>query len=121
MRIETDKANQDHSPILEDITAQVIAIHIKATLDHNTRIDKATTGAVHNNLIQPTEETTTNLTMTLHTSHIADHPNIKALQDINPEITLDHIHNHPVALQDMNLANQIHIPAGQEDHIPRRT
>ena len=63
----------------------------------------------------------TDLTVTLHTSHIADHPNIEALQVIDPEITGDHIHDHPIDLQDMNLTNQIHIPAGQEDHIPRGT
>ena len=51
MRIETDEANPDHSPILEDITAWVITIHMEATLDHNTGIDIATTGAVHVDLI----------------------------------------------------------------------
>ena len=38
-------------------------IHIKATLDHNTGIDTTTTGAVHNNLTQPTEHTATDLSM----------------------------------------------------------
>ena len=79
MKIETDKAGPDLSPILEDIAAQVIKIHIEATLDHNTGIDAATTGVVHNNLIKPTEDTTTELAMTLHTSHTADHPKTKHL------------------------------------------
>ena len=104
MRVEIDEADPDNSSILEDITTQVIVIHIEATLDHNTGIDTATTGAVHDDLV-----------------HIADHPNIKVLQVINPRIIVDHIHDHPIAIQDMNLANQIHIPAGQEeDHVPRR-
>ena len=122
VKIETDKANPDHSLILGDITARVIMIHIEATLDHNTGIDAATTGAVHDDLIQPTEDATTHLTVTLHTGHIADHPNIKAPHVIDPKITVDHIHNHPIDLPDMNLTDQIHIPGGQEeDHIPRRT
>ena len=57
----------------------------------------------------------------LHIRHIAYHPNIKALQVTNPQIAVDHILDHPIDLQDMNLTDQIHIPAGQEeDHIPRR-
>ena len=83
--------------------------------------DTTTTGAVHDNLAQPTDDAVTNLTMTLHTGHIADHSNIEALQVINPEITVDHIHDHPVDLQNMYLTDQIHIPAGQEvNHIPKR-
>ena len=112
MKIETDEANPDHSPIFKDITAQVIVIHIEATLDHNTGIDVATIGAVHDNLTQPTDDTATDLTVTLHTSHTTDHPNIEAPQVIDPKIPVDHIHDHPTDLQDMNLANQIHIPVG---------
>ena len=79
-------------------------IHIDATLDDNTGIDVATTGAFHDDLAQLTEDTATDLSLTHHTGHITDHPNIKALQVINPEITVD--------LQDMNFTNWIHIPAG---------
>ena len=72
-------------------------------------------------LTQPTEDAATDLAVTLHTGHIADHPKIEALQVINSKIAVDHIHNHPIDLQDINLANQIHIPAGQEvNHILRR-
>ena len=102
--IETDKANPDHSPTFEDIATQVITTDIEATLDHNTRIDTTTTGAVYDDLTQPTEDTATYLTMTHHTGHIASHPNIEAL----PEITVDHIHDHPIDLQGMN---PIHTPA----------
>ena len=105
--METREADPDHSPTFEDITAQVIMIHIEATLDHNTGID-----AARDNLTQPTRETATDLAMTHHTSHIADHPNIEVLQVIDPEITVGHIHNNPTDLQDMNLTAQIHIPAG---------
>ena len=56
MKIQTDKADPDHSPFLqEDIAAQVIMIHIEAALDCNKGIDAATTGAVHDDLTQPTE------------------------------------------------------------------
>ena len=82
MKIETGEANPDHSPSFKDLTAWVIAIHIEATLDHNTRVDATTTGAAHNDLTQSTEDTATNLTVTHHTGHITDHPNIEALQVI---------------------------------------
>ena len=52
MKIETGKDDPDHSPTIEDITPRVITICIEATLDHNTRIDAATTGAAHNDLAQ---------------------------------------------------------------------
>ena len=121
MKTETDEANPDHSLILGDIRSQVFMNHIEATLDQNTDIDATTTGAVHDDLTQATQDTATNLAVTLHISHISDHPNIKTFQVINPEITVAHIHNHPID-QDMNLTNQIHIPAGQKaGHIPRRT
>ena len=120
MSIETDEANPDHSPILEDIASWVIRIHTEATPDHRTGIDAATIGAVHDDLIQPREDTTTGLTITLHTHHIADHPDIKVLQVINAKITVGHIHDHLIDLQDMNPANQIHITSGQEvGPIPR--
>ena len=79
MKIEIGEANPDHSPPIKDIAAQVIAIPIEATLDHNTGIDAATTGPAHDNLAQPTENTATDLTVTHGTGHITDHPNIKAL------------------------------------------
>ena len=97
-------------------------IHLEATLDHSTRIDAATTGAAHNDLTQPTEDTATHLTVTHHTGHITDHPNMLSLQVIFPKIAVDNIHDHPTDLQGMNLADQIHTPVAQEeDHIPRRT
>ena len=81
-------------------------IHIKAAQDHNTQIDTTTTGAVHDDLTQSTEDTATDLTVTFHTSHITDHPNIEALQVIDPKITVDHIHDHLIYPQDMNPTNQ---------------
>ena len=36
--------------------------------------------------------------MTHHINHITDHPDIEALQVINPAITVGHIHNHPTYL-----------------------
>ena len=112
MKIETDEADPDHSPILADITAPVIMFDIEAILDCKTEIDATTTGAVHYNLTQLTEDTATDLTMTHHTNHIIDHPNIKALWVVNAEITVGHIHKHPTDPQDMNHADQLHIPVG---------
>ena len=111
MKIETGYANPDHSPTFKDIAAQVIVICIEATLDHDTWIDAATTGATHDDLTQPTEDTATDLAMTHHIIHITDHPNIKALQVINPEVAVYHICDHPTNLQGMNLTDQIHTQA----------
>ena len=79
VKIETGKANPDHSPTPVDIAAWVTTICIEAALDHNTSIDAATTGPAHYDLTQPTEDIATDLTITHHYSHIADHPNIEAL------------------------------------------
>ena len=111
MKIETGKANSDHSSTFKDITVQVIMICIGDALDHNTGTDTATTGTAHDDLAQPTKDTATDLMVTHNTDHIADHPNIKALQVIDPKITVDYIHNHPTDLPDMKLGGQIHIPA----------
>ena len=122
VKVETGEANPDHSPAFEDIAAQGIVICIETTLDCNTRIDAATTGAAHDDLPQPTEDTATDLAVTHCTSHIADHPNIEVLQVINPEIAVGLIHDHPTDLQGMNCVDQVDTPAGQEEgHIPRRT
>ena len=59
MKIETGKANPDHSLTFKDIAAQAMAICTEAILDCNTRIDVAITEAAHNNLTQPTEEKAT--------------------------------------------------------------
>ena len=121
--IDTDKIDPDHILTTESITAQVIIIPIEATLDHNTRIDATTTGAVHNNRTQPIGATAIDLAMTHHIDHIADHPCIEALQGINSEITVDHIHDHPIDVQNMNLTDQIHTQQDKKkkDHILRRT
>ena len=112
VKIGTDGVNPDHSLTTERITAQVIIYCIEATLDHNTGVDAATTGAVHDDLTQPTETTATDPTMPHHIIHIADHLHIKVLQVINPEIVVGHIHNHPTDPQGMNHADQVHTPAG---------
>ena len=84
MKIEIVEASPDHSPIFKDIAARVIAIPIEATLDHNTGIDAATTGADHDDLTQHIEATAIDLTATHHIVHIAHHPHIEVLQVINP-------------------------------------
>ena len=121
MKKETGEANPDHSLIFEDIKAQAIAIHIEATLDHNTKIDTAITEVAHDDLSPPTEDTVTDLTMTDLTNHIADRLNT-ALQAINPNIIVGHTHDHPIGLQGMNCINQVYNPAGQgKNHTPKRT
>ena len=90
-------------------------IHRGATLDHNTQIDASTTETAHDDLTQPTDDTATDLTMTQHTSHMADHPHITALWVINPEITVGHNHDKPTDIQGMNHADQIHTPARQKE------
>ena len=112
MKLKTGKADPDHSPTTKCIAGQIITIHIEATPDHNTGIDTTTTEAAHDDLVQPTEDTVTDLTVTPCTSHMADHPHIAALWVINPEIVIGHTHNHPNNLQGMNHADLIHTPAG---------
>ena len=91
MMIETDNVDPDHNLTTESIAAQVTMIPIEAALDHNPRIDAATTGAARNDFVPPIEATATNLTATHHIDHIADHPHIEACQVINPEIAVGHI------------------------------
>ena len=122
MKIKTDEADPDHSLTSKDTAAQTIVICIEANLDCNTRIDAAITEAAHDDLMQPTEDTATDLAVTHLTNHITDHPNIEVLQVIDPEIIVGHIHNHPIGLQGMNCLDQVHNPTGQgENHIQRRT
>ena len=120
--VETDKADPDHSLTFEDIPAHVIMIPIEAALDNKTGIDAATTGAAHEDLASPIEATTIDLTMTHHIDNIADHLHIEAIQVINPEIAVGHIHDYPTDHQGMSHEDQVHNPAGQkENHIPRRS
>ena len=122
MMTETYETNPDHSLTFKDITAPVITIPIEATLDHNIRIDAVITGVAHDDLTPPIETTAIHLAMTHHINHITDHPHIEALQVINPEITVGHIHSCPTDLQGMNHVDQVHNPAGQEENqTPRRT
>ena len=122
MKKETGKANPDHNLIFKNITAQVIVILTEATQGNNTRIDTATIGAVHDNHTPPIEATAINLFMICHINHIADHPHIEVLQLINPEIAVDHTHDHPRNLQGRTHTDQVHIPADhQEKHTSRRT
>ena len=54
--------------------------------------------------------------------HITDHPHIEALQVINPEIAVGHIHSHPTDLQGRTHLDQVHTPADhKKNYIPRRT
>ena len=122
MMIEIDKVNPDCILTTESIAAQVITISIQATLDDNTGIDTAITGAAHNDLAPPIEDTAINLAMTHHIDHITDHPHIEDLQVIDLEIIGGHIHNHPTDLQGLTHVGQVHNSAGKEEnHIPRRT
>ena len=119
---DRDKDDPDHIFTTEIIAAQVTAIPIEATPDHNTGVDAATTGAAHDNLTPPIVATPIDLATKHHTDHLAGQAHIEALQVINPKITVGHIHNYPTDLQGMNYVDQVHRPVGQEEnHIPRRT
>ena len=89
VKAKIGEANPDHSPTIEDIIGWVIMIHIEVALEHNAKIDAATTEVAHNNLAQHTEDAATDLIVTHHTGHIA------ALQVINCEIIVGHIHTYP--------------------------
>ena len=99
MTKETGEANPDHNLIFKNITAQVVVIHTEAAQGHNTMIDAAAIGAVHDNCTPPIQGTAINLAMTCHIDHIADHPHIEVFQLTNPEIAVDHTHDHPTNLQ----------------------
>ena len=122
VKTETGKADPDHNLIFEDIAAQFIAIPTEAALDYITRIDTATTGAVHNDCPLPIEATAINLATTHHIDHITHHPHTEVLQVITSEITVDHIHDHPTNLQGRTHINQVPTPADhEENHTPRKT
>ena len=117
---ETGEADQDHSLIFEDITAQAIRICIEATLDKDTETDAAITGACHDNCTPPMEATAINLATMCHIYHLADHPHIEVLQFINPEITIGHIHDNITDLQCRTNVDQDHTPSDHEGyHTPR--
>ena len=122
MKRDTGKTNPDHSHTFADITAQVIMINTETTLDHNTRIDAATTGAAHDDHTSPIEVVAIDLTATHHINHITDHPHIEALQVINPEIAVGYIHNNPIIPQGRTHVGQVHTLADHEEiHTQRRT
>ena len=122
MKTETGKADPDHNLIFKDIAAQVIITHTEAPQGHNTRINAATTAAAHKNHSPPIEATAIDPIMTHYINHIAVHPQIEVLQLTNPEITVDHIHDHPTDLHGKTHTYQVHILADhEENHTSRRT
>ena len=119
MKKETGEADPDHNLIFENIAARVIMILTEAPLGHNTRIDAATIGAAHNDCTPSIEATAIDLATTCHIDYITDHPHIEVLQLINPEITVDHTHNHPTDLYGRTHTDQVHIPADHEENAPQ--
>ena len=85
MKTGTSEANPNHTHIFKNIAAQVIMILTEAVQGHNTGINVATTGAVHNNHAPPIEAKAIDLTMTHHIDCIAEHPHIDALQVTNQD------------------------------------
>ena len=63
----------------------------------------------HNDHAPPIEATAIYLATTCHINLITDHPDIEVLQLINPEITVDHTHDHPTNLQGRTHTDQVHI------------
>ena len=93
----------------------------KTTQGHNTGIDAATIGAAQNDHTPTIEATTIDPTMTHHIDHLADYPHIEVLKLNNPEITVDHTHNHPTNLQGRTHIDLVHIPAVcKENHTSKR-
>ena len=122
LRKKQVKPNHVTISFSENITAQVIAIFTEAAQGHNTGIDAATIGAAHNDCIPPIEATTIDPAVTCHINHITDRSHIEVLQLINPEITVDHTHDHATNLQGRTNTDHIHIPADHEEsHTSRRS
>ena len=97
-------------------------IHMEATQGHNTGINAATTGAAHDDHALPIEVIAINPTMTNHINHITDHPHIEVLQLTNPEIKVDHAHDHPADLQGRIHTDEVNILADhEENNTSRRT
>ena len=103
MRTGTGKAIKSLSHNFTDTTAQVIMIHIEATLDHDTGIIIFITGLTHNTPIPHAGVIAIDLAMTLHIDHTADHPCTEA-HHTTPEIEACCIHDHPT-----NPHDNIHI------------
>ena len=116
VKIEIGEANPGHNLIFESIAAPVITIPTEVTQSHNTGIDAATIGAVHIYHAPPVEATAIDPAVTHHMDHIAYHPHIHVLQLTNPEITVDHTHNHPTNHQGRTCTDQGHIPADHEEN-----
>ena len=93
-------------------------IYTEATQGHNTGINAATTGAAHNDHIPPIEATAIDPTFTHHIEHITDHPHIEVIELTNPEIAVNHAHDHPTNLQGRTGTDEIHILG---DHKEKRT
>ena len=122
MKKETVKPIQITMSFLKTLQLETSVILTEAAQGHNTGIDTATRGATHSNHAPPIEATAIDLAMTHHINHIADHSQIKVLQLINPEIAVDHTHDHPTDLQGRTHTDQVHIPADhEENNTSRRT
>ena len=118
---ETVKADPDHNLTFENIAAWVITILTEVIQGHNTEIDAAIIGVAHNDCAPHIEATATDLTVTHHIDHTADHSHIEVLQPTNPGITVDHIPNHPTNLQGRTHTDQVCFPADhEENHTSRR-
>ena len=76
--------------------------------DHNKGTGTTTIEPAQDDLIQHTENTVTEPTMTHHTGHTVDHPHTTATQDTTLRTTADHTHIHPIDHQN--------IPHIKEDH-----
>ena len=99
MRTGTGNAIQGLSHIITDTVAQATMTPIEAALDQNIGIIAIITGLVHDAPIPYTAVIAINLTIILHTHHIADYSHTQA-HHTTSGLEACCIHIHPTYLHD---------------------
>ena len=110
-----------HSHVSTGTTAQVVMIHIEATLDHDIGIIATTPGVAHDAQIPHTGVTAIDPTMTYNIYPTADHLCTET-QHTTPEIEATHVHIQPTNPLDKIQIGHTHTPVDcKASHITRRT
>ena len=94
-KIKKGETDPYHSLDIVDTTAPAIVTCTDTAPDHNKGMGIAAIEAAQGDPIQHTEAIVTGPTMTLHTSHTADHPHTTDHQVTTCRTTVDHVHAHP--------------------------
>ena len=100
-KTKKEDTGPDHSLDIADITATAIMTCTEAALDHDKGMGTATIEAAQDNPIQHTNDTVTDLAMTHHTGHTANHPHTTANQATTLRTTVHHIDIHPTDHQNI--------------------